>query len=319
MAGQVICDRTTDTGRARYRKESERSQLQDSFAELSQAERRIMSIREREKGNEYFNLLENDEALSCYCKSILLDDSNEKSYANRAAVFIRQSDFDLAIEDCTKALEINPSYAKALARRGMCYHKMRRFKEAVVDFEARRDLDTSTEYDRLLQRSKQKLDECDDGNVDGTPSGSDDDNERDVTEKLFTPGAFNDEQPCNSTISLEKSNGISQSVTNELHVPSAVESQAWHKMTIIEAESSDDEVVTGIRRINIAEEADSDDNEYPQKISKNQRDDSDKLKAEGNPAIETQAVRDERGLKDIAHTSEKRRKVRRHDSQALAF
>ena len=58
MAGQVICDSTTDTGRARYRKESERSQLQDSFAELSQAERRIMSIREREKGNEYFNLLE---------------------------------------------------------------------------------------------------------------------------------------------------------------------------------------------------------------------------------------------------------------------
>ncbi len=58
-------------------------------------------------------------------------------------MFICQSNFDLAIDDCTKALEINPLYVKALARRAMCYHKIGNFKEAISDFETCRKLDVS--------------------------------------------------------------------------------------------------------------------------------------------------------------------------------
>lgn len=184
-----------------------------------------MSIREREKGNEYFRVFENDEALSCYCKSIIYDESNDKSFANRAAVFIRQSNFDLAIDDCIRALEINPLYVKALARRAVCYHKIGSFKEAVSDFEACREMDTNARYDKLLERSKKNLEDCEaNGNGDGTPIGSNDDDDSDVIGELFTPGALDSEQSPFINITPQKSSGISPT---------------WHKLSIIETEITD--------------------------------------------------------------------------------
>lgn len=96
-----------------------------------------------------------------------------------------------------------------------------------------------------------------------------------------------DEKLCNSNNSPEKSSGALQSLTNELHVTSTV-SETWHKMSIVEAESLDDDVEEAIacmRRVKIVEEPDGEEHEYPQNISANQRNDSDKLKAEGNNAM----------------------------------
>ena len=274
--------------------------------ELSYAERKIMSTREREKGNEYFNVFENDEAMSCYCNSIILDESNEKSYANRAAVFIRQSKFDLAIDDCTKALEINPFYVKAIARRAMCYHKIGNFREAVSNFEACRKLDVSANYDRLMQRSMKKLEECaSNEHDDGAPSGRD--------------GALDAEQSLLSNISPQNSNGISQPVTF------ADASPNWHKMSIIETEITDDdkieESVSCTRRMNIAEEIDSECNDHRQNTSMNQCKDLSTLKKEGNYASknEPKTILNEKGLNGFVHASGEKKKVRRHDSQALAF
>ena len=80
--------------KASNRRENELSELQENLAELTLAERKFMSVRECEKGNEYFKAGENDEAISCYSKSIILDASNVKSYTNRAAASICQSNFD---------------------------------------------------------------------------------------------------------------------------------------------------------------------------------------------------------------------------------
>ena len=79
-----------------------------------------MSEREKEKGNELFRVGQIEESLQCYTKSILLDDKNAKSFANRALAKMKSNPPDLqgAIDDCTTALEIDSDYIKAYVRRG---------------------------------------------------------------------------------------------------------------------------------------------------------------------------------------------------------
>ena len=280
---EAACKNESVIEQASQRRATEQSQLQDRLPELSNAERKIMSIREREKGNEYFKVFDNDEALLCYTKSICLDESNEKSYANRAAVLIRQSNFDRAIDDCTKALEINPLYVKALARRAMCYHNMGRFREAVSDFEACQKLDDCADIVRLLQRSKEKLEKCQISV--NTPSGNDEIDVSEVIEEVFTPGALKAEKLPTRKISSEKAIGCTRSLLNEDQVSRAASSQTWNKMRIIETDNVDDddeivETTAGMRRINIEEEIDSQDNNHYQHVK-----DSGKLKEEGNDAM----------------------------------
>ena len=82
-----------------------------------------MSEKERQKGNEHFKCNENEDAYHCYPKSILLDPSNSKSFANRASVLIRLGNQKEAIKDYTRAFDIDPSYVKSLTKRAMIYHQ----------------------------------------------------------------------------------------------------------------------------------------------------------------------------------------------------
>ncbi|KAK2725490.1 hypothetical protein QYM36_000098 [Artemia franciscana] len=77
----------------------------------------------------------------CYKKCVLQaisvtkDDTLEKAvyYKNRAAAHLKQQEFEKAMEDCTKALEISPSDTKALFRRCQAYDALGKFEEAYKD------------------------------------------------------------------------------------------------------------------------------------------------------------------------------------------
>lgn len=290
------------------RLEKELAQFKESFTELSKAERTFMSVRECEKGNEYFKMSNNEEAtlqaICCYSKSIILDETNAaRSYSNRAAAYIRLSNFDRAIDDCTKALEIDATFVKARARRGMCYHKMERYDEAISDFEACHELEGNSGYKRLIDKSKEKLrekrnklhpmliEEVDDGSCSPNCGGFD------YVEEIYTPGALESDmldqhnaQQKASLCSVENSND------NETLKPEA-SPQAWHKISIVDTHESDEELnedaITSMRRIEIVtddtdneeEEEEDKDNTTPQTISSLNDIDSEKFKEEGNEAM----------------------------------
>ena len=75
----------------------------------------------KELGNQAFKQQDWDEALEQYTKAIDLatNDSKEKAvfYKNRAAVYLKQDDYQRAALDCDLALEITPNDPKALFRR----------------------------------------------------------------------------------------------------------------------------------------------------------------------------------------------------------
>lgn len=91
----------------------------------------------KEKGNEEFKKGNWSEALSCYTNALKLtnEENSDKAifYKNRAAVHLKQKEYDKAIQDCDKALDIIPNDPKALFRRCQAYQALERFEEAYRD------------------------------------------------------------------------------------------------------------------------------------------------------------------------------------------
>ena len=122
-------------------------------------ERTSTSVREKEKGNELFRVGDMKESIQCYSKSIMLDKTNAKSFANRALAKMKCSPPDLqgAIDDCNAALEIDSKYIKAYVRRGTLFDKLGRYDEAVKDFEVADRLDADGGYNSMAESSREKL------------------------------------------------------------------------------------------------------------------------------------------------------------------
>ncbi|KAL7193598.1 hypothetical protein ACSBR2_025242 [Camellia fascicularis] len=76
-------------------------------------------------------------------------------HANRAICFFKLGKNEDTIKECTKALELNPNYVKALRRRGETHEKLEHFEEAIADMKKILELDQSdVQARRTIQRLK---------------------------------------------------------------------------------------------------------------------------------------------------------------------
>lgn len=62
---------------------------------------------------------------------------------NQATCFFKLGNYEDTIKECTKALELNPTYMKALLRRGEAHEKLQNYDEAIVDMKKILELDPS--------------------------------------------------------------------------------------------------------------------------------------------------------------------------------
>merc|ERR1712183_377748 len=84
--------------------------------------------------------------------------TNAKLYFNRATVAAKLKRTAESIADCDKALELDPSYTKALLRRAKSYMETEQYDEAVRDYEKVHKGDRGNQEDRhLLQEAKLEL------------------------------------------------------------------------------------------------------------------------------------------------------------------
>lgn len=107
----------------------------------------------KERGNDYFKTSEYPEAMEFYANAIKIcpdDFAKEKSvyHANRAACLVKLDQHKEAIEDCTKALDLNPDYMKVRLRRAQCYEHEDRLEEALEDYQKVFDADRSSHVAR---------------------------------------------------------------------------------------------------------------------------------------------------------------------------
>ena len=106
--------------------------------------------RRKELGNEYFKANDLERALGKYDKAFKLiqyeqgegeEGSKVKEvkctlHLNRAAVCEKQGRLEDAIEQCSKALEVQPHNVKALFRRGKAFSATNKLDEALSDLKA---------------------------------------------------------------------------------------------------------------------------------------------------------------------------------------
>ncbi|KAK9932060.1 hypothetical protein M0R45_019311 [Rubus argutus] len=149
-------------------------QVQEEQQNLSQTDELAFKQKSFEQANEVklegnglFGNGQYEEALSQYELALQLAPDMPSSvelrsicHSNRAICFSKLGKYEDSVKECTKALELNPSYLKALIRRAEAHEKLEHFEEAIADMKKILELDPSNDQARKAIRRVEPLAEA---------------------------------------------------------------------------------------------------------------------------------------------------------------
>ncbi|KAK6940142.1 hypothetical protein RJ641_029673 [Dillenia turbinata] len=108
----------------------------DSSNEVAMVLRKARAVAlARSSGNQLFKESKFSAASTAYSEGLEHDAYNSVLLCNRAACRSKLAQYEKAIEDCSIALNVWPSYSKARLRRADCNAKMERWEASVHDYE----------------------------------------------------------------------------------------------------------------------------------------------------------------------------------------
>ncbi|KAK7081372.1 hypothetical protein SK128_024434, partial [Halocaridina rubra] len=112
----------------------------------------------KNRGNQLMRDENFTEALDCYTKAITKDSNNAVYYCNRAAAHSKLNRHMDAIQDCKRALLIEPLYSKAYGRMGLAYSSLNNHLEAKACYLKALELEPDNEsYKGNLAIAEEKL------------------------------------------------------------------------------------------------------------------------------------------------------------------
>ncbi|CAM8949837.1 unnamed protein product [Rhodiola kirilowii] len=114
------------------------------------AEKLKLLANEAFKAHKYARSVE----VELYTQAIGLNSLNAVYWSYRAFAYTKLEEYGSAVQDATKAIEIDPKYSKGYYRRGAAYLAMGKFKEALKDFQQVKRLSPNDPY------AAKKLKEC---------------------------------------------------------------------------------------------------------------------------------------------------------------
>ncbi len=103
------------------------------------------------RGLAYQSKEQYDQAIADYTKAIELDPKYARPYNNRGLAYKNKGQYDQAIADFTKAIELDPKYTYAYYNRGNAYQSKGQYDQAIADFTKAIELDpkfTNAYYNR---------------------------------------------------------------------------------------------------------------------------------------------------------------------------
>ncbi|KAM9695299.1 tetratricopeptide repeat protein 1 isoform 1-T2 [Trichechus inunguis] len=127
--------------------------LEKDLSDEEKQKRREESTQLKEEGNEQFKKGDYIEAESSYSRALQMCPSSFQKdrsilFSNRAAARMKQDKKEMAISDCSKAIQLNPSYIRAILRRAELYEKTDKLDEALEDYKSILEKDPSVHQAR---------------------------------------------------------------------------------------------------------------------------------------------------------------------------
>ena len=87
-----------------------------------------------EKGEKAYKAGNFQEAVTNFTKAIQIDPNDAMAYYNRGVAYADQKQYDRAIADYGKAIQIDPNYANAYNNRGIAYKNLKQYERAISDY-----------------------------------------------------------------------------------------------------------------------------------------------------------------------------------------
>ncbi|KAE8214668.1 hypothetical protein CF327_g1949 [Tilletia walkeri] len=129
----------------------------DEASTLSTEERKKRALELKDKGNAKFIAGLFSEAKDLYAEALVLDESAPALWSNRAACELKLEQHGLAIEDASKAIELDPKFSKAYFRRASGYLAILKPKNALPDLRRVTQLEPGNKSVRAQLDSTVKL------------------------------------------------------------------------------------------------------------------------------------------------------------------
>eukprot|EP00640_Fibrocapsa_japonica_P000732 CAMPEP_0113937774 /NCGR_PEP_ID=MMETSP1339-20121228/4320_1 /TAXON_ID=94617 /ORGANISM="Fibrocapsa japonica" /LENGTH=572 /DNA_ID=CAMNT_0000940673 /DNA_START=71 /DNA_END=1789 /DNA_ORIENTATION=+ /assembly_acc=CAM_ASM_000762 len=148
-----------------YTKEVERA-IKKVQAELKKKEEQDYinpekGVEAKEKGNEFFRAGKFAEAINEYREATKRDPTNAAYHNNLAAALSKLGDFNTAKEACEKALQLDPTYVKAWAKKGDIEFFMKEYHKALESYKKGLEVESNNPLcQQGLQRTAQKINEA---------------------------------------------------------------------------------------------------------------------------------------------------------------
>ncbi|PWA93012.1 Tetratricopeptide-like helical [Artemisia annua] len=134
------------------------SELDPSEEVFSVARKTRALAKARANGNKIFKESQFSEACNIYSEGLEHEPYNSVLLCNRAACRYKLGQFERAVEDCTIALNLRPSYGKPRLRRAQCNAKLERWEAAIQDYDIlNQDMREDKEVEREILEARMQL------------------------------------------------------------------------------------------------------------------------------------------------------------------
>jgi tetratricopeptide (TPR) repeat protein len=113
------------------------------------------------RGNTWYNKKEYDKAIIDYDKAIEINSNYALAFYNRGFAWVAKKDYYKAIEDYRKAIAIDPNYASAYVIKASILRAMKKYDTAIEDYNKTIAIDPSyanAYYNRGLAKKENNVD-----------------------------------------------------------------------------------------------------------------------------------------------------------------